>query len=88
MLEPQTGASVLPSKILKSQLAPKLTTENTRQLTFENFGLTTDMGFRPAIEKTLKMLAPKDTRQTLLFSATMPDDVSGASLFNLVGHTP
>jgi len=42
------------------------------------------MGFRPAIEKTLKMLAPKDTRQTLLFSATMPDDVSGASLSNLV----
>merc|ERR1719330_1653172 len=30
------------------------------------------MGFRPAIDKLLKKLPPRETRQTLLFSATFP----------------
>jgi ATP-dependent RNA helicase MSS116 len=34
-----------------------------------------DMGFRPAITAMLAKLPPKSTRQTLLFSATMPKDV-------------
>lgn len=33
------------------------------------------MGFRPAITLMLSKLPPKHTRQTLLFSATMPKDV-------------
>ena len=33
------------------------------------------MGFRPAITTMLSKLPPKSTRQTLLFSATMPKDV-------------
>lgn len=36
-----------------------------------------DMGFRPDIQRILNMLAPsRPTRQTLLFSATVPDSVS------------
>jgi ATP-dependent RNA helicase MSS116, mitochondrial len=36
-----------------------------------------DMGFRPDIQRILNMLAPsRATRQTLLFSATVPDSVS------------
>ena len=34
-----------------------------------------DMGFRPAILDMLSRLPPKESRQTLLFSATMPNDV-------------
>ena len=33
------------------------------------------MGFRPAIETTLRALPPRATRQTLLFSATFPAQV-------------
>jgi superfamily II DNA/RNA helicase len=33
------------------------------------------MGFRPAVEKIMRRLPHKTTRQTLLFSATMPTDV-------------
>ena len=33
------------------------------------------MGFRPAIEKLLRALPPKETRQTLLYSATFPAQV-------------
>ena len=36
-----------------------------------------DMGFRPDIERILRLLLPsKGTRQTLLFSATIPDQVN------------
>ena len=46
-----------------------------------------DMGFRPAIEKILRAIeSTKLTRQTLLFSATMPDDV--ASIARLAMKSP
>ena len=36
-----------------------------------------DMGFRPDIERILRLLQPsKNTRQTLLFSATIPNQVN------------
>ena len=41
------------------------------------------MGFRPEIRKILGLLPPKNTRQTLLFSATMPKDVMGIARFAL-----
>lgn len=34
------------------------------------------MGFRPEITRMLSMLPPKQDRQTMLYSATMPDDIT------------
>ena len=42
-----------------------------------------DMGFRPDLTRMLNMLPPKNTRQTLLFSATMPNDIMNMSNFAL-----
>ena len=42
-----------------------------------------DMGFRPDLTRMLNMLPPKNTRQTLLFSATMPKDIMKMSNFAL-----
>lgn len=42
-----------------------------------------DMGFRPALEKVLGQLPPTSARQTLLFSATMPEDVRGITVLAL-----
>ena len=42
-----------------------------------------DMGFRPDLNRMLRMLPPKNTRQTLLFSATMPKDIMNMSNFAL-----
>ncbi|GAB0498459.1 hypothetical protein MMPV_009803 [Pyropia vietnamensis] len=46
-------------------------------LVFDEADQLLDMGFRPAIEDILRHLGPPATRQTLLFSATMPKDVRG-----------
>merc|ERR1719321_2152745 len=48
-----------------------------RVLIFDEADQLLDQGFRPAITQMLGMLPPKDTRQCLLFSATMPNDVVG-----------
>jgi ATP-dependent RNA helicase MSS116, mitochondrial len=42
-----------------------------------------DMGFRPDLTRMLNMLPTKNTRQTLLFSATMPKDIMKMSNFAL-----
>lgn len=52
-------------------------------LIFDEADQLLEMGFRPAITKMLNMLPPKDSRQTTLFSATMPNDVMGIARFAL-----
>ena len=54
-----------------------------RCLIFDEADQLLEMGFRPAITKLLAMLPPKNTRQTTLFSATMPNDVMGIARFAL-----
>lgn len=46
--------------------------QNIRVLVFDEADQLLDMGFRPAIEQMLRRLPSKETRQTLLFSATFP----------------
>ena len=43
-----------------------------QNLIFDEADQLLEMGFRPAITQMLTMLPPKNSRQTLLFSATMP----------------
>ena len=42
-----------------------------------------EMGFRPEITKLLGLLPPKNTRQTMLYSATMPTDITKMADFAL-----
>ena len=47
-----------------------------------------DMGFRPDIERILALLPSKDSRQTLLFSATVPKAVQDVAAVSLrMGYT-
>ncbi|GAX73920.1 hypothetical protein CEUSTIGMA_g1370.t1 [Chlamydomonas eustigma] len=49
--------------------------KDLRVLIFDEADNLLDMGFRPTIDKILAQLPGKETRQTLLFSATFPKDV-------------
>ena len=53
--------------------------KSLRCLVFDEADQLLDMGFRPAITKTLSCLPDKKGRQTLLFSATLPKDVQAVS---------
>jgi|EP00505_MAST-04D_sp_SCG-Rhode-Island_P000616 ATP-dependent RNA helicase MSS116, mitochondrial len=64
-------------------LAQALSGNGLRCLIFDEADQLLEMGFRPEITKMLSMLPPKETRQTLLFSATMPGDILTMSKFAL-----
>ena len=51
-------------------------TQDLRMVIFDEADNILDMGFRPTIEKILALLPGKSTRQTLLFSATFPNDLA------------
>ena len=57
--------------------------QSLKCLIFDEADQMLEMGFRPAITKMLTMLPSKNTRQTLLFSATMPKSILGIAQFAL-----
>ena len=61
----------------RSSLTPHSSLLTPQVLIFDEADQLLDMGFRPAIDKILRALkSTAATRQTLLFSATMPQDVA------------
>jgi ATP-dependent RNA helicase RhlE len=64
-----------PGRLLDMVEQRYLTLDTTSILVLDEADRMLDMGFAPQINRILGMIPPAAQRQTLLFSATMPDDI-------------
>lgn len=68
-------AVVTPGRLLDLMEQGHIHVDGTTALVLDEADRMLDMGFAPQINRILKMVPPPDQRQTMLFSATMPDDI-------------
>lgn len=66
---------VTPGRLLDIVEQGHIRLENTTALVLDEADRMLDMGFAPQINRILRMMPAPDKRQTMLFSATMPDDI-------------
>jgi len=74
----RAGAQVVagtPGRVLDHIRRGTLKTDKIRILVLDECDEMLSMGFQEEIEKILAELPPKDQRQTLLFSATIPEEI-------------
>jgi ATP-dependent RNA helicase DeaD len=72
------GAQIIagtPGRVLDHIGRGTLRTDNIRLLVLDECDEMLSMGFQEEIEKILETLPPRDQRQTLLFSATIPESI-------------
>jgi ATP-dependent RNA helicase RhlE len=68
-------AVVTPGRLLDLMEQGQIHVDGTTALVLDEADRMLDMGFAPQINRILKMVPTPDKRQTMLFSATMPDDI-------------
>ncbi|MHB8633283.1 MAG: DEAD/DEAH box helicase [Thermoplasmatota archaeon] len=66
-----------PGRILDHMERKTLDLSQTKLLVLDEADRMLDMGFLPDVERILKEMPGKHHRQTLLFSATMPEEIKG-----------
>ncbi len=66
-----------PGRIMDHMERGTLDLSATKLLVLDEADRMLDMGFLPDVEKILKSMPGKHHRQTLLFSATMPEEIKG-----------
>jgi ATP-dependent RNA helicase DeaD len=66
-----------PGRIMDHMERGTLDLSQTKLLVLDEADRMLDMGFLPDVEKILKSMPGKHHRQTLLFSATMPEEIKG-----------
>src|SRR5688572_6084733 len=66
-----------PGRIMDHMERGNLDLSQTNLLVLDEADRMLDMGFLPDVEKILKSMPGKHHRQTLLFSATMPEEIKG-----------
>ncbi|MCR4328381.1 MAG: DEAD/DEAH box helicase [Patescibacteria group bacterium] len=64
-----------PGRIIDHLEQKTVSLSGVKILTLDEADRMFDMGFAPQLKRILSVLPPPDARQTLLFSATMPEDI-------------
>jgi ATP-dependent RNA helicase DeaD len=78
----RAGAQVIagtPGRLLDHMRRGTLKTSSIRFLVLDECDEMLSMGFLEDIEKIISQLPPRDARQTMLFSATVPEDIERIS---------